>query len=150
MTERNDVLVADYLSRISRATAGLPPEQRDELLRDLQEHIDTGRAELDEETEAQVRDILERLGEPSVIARAAAEDAGLLPAYAGQAPAYAMAPVAMPPQVPPSAGQATKRSPIPIIITIAVIAVVIVLCLGFAFVSRSSTDMPAPAPAIPS
>jgi uncharacterized membrane protein len=145
MTERNDVLVADYLSRVSRATAGLPPEQRDELLRDLQEHIETGRAELDEETEAQVRDILERLGEPSVIARAAAEDAGPLPAYAGHAPAYAMPPVI----TPLSPGKAAKRSPVPIIITIAVIAFVIALCLGFAFIGHASSEMPAPAP-IPS
>nr|WP_296063620.1 hypothetical protein [uncultured Actinoplanes sp.] len=147
MTERNDVLVADYLSRVSRATAGLPPEQRDELLRDLREHIETGRAELDEETEAQVRDILERLGEPAVIARAAAEDAGLLPAYAGQGPAYAM-PAGMPPQIPVPA-KAADRSPVPIIITIAVIAVVIALCLSALFFGQSS-EMPAPAPAVPS
>src|SRR4051794_27173499 len=101
MTERNDVLVADYLSRVSRATAGLPPEQRDELLRDLREHIEAGRAELSEDTEAQVRDILERLGEPSVIARAAAEDAGLVPAYAGQPHAYVMPPVMPPPVAAP-------------------------------------------------
>jgi uncharacterized membrane protein len=77
MTERNDALVAEYLARVSRATAGLPADRRDELVRDLSEHIETSRADLSAETEAGVRGILERLGDPSVIARAAAEDAGL-------------------------------------------------------------------------
>lgn len=82
MTERNDSLVAEYLARVSRATTGLPADLRDELVRDLREHIETSRADLPVETEAQVRGILERLGDPAVIARAAAEDAGLPPAPA--------------------------------------------------------------------
>ncbi len=77
MTERNDSLVAEYLAHVSRATAGLPADRRDELVRDLSEHIETSRADLSAETEAGVRGILERLGDPSVIARAAAEEAGL-------------------------------------------------------------------------
>lgn len=79
MTDRIDSLVAEYLARVSRATAGLSADRRDELVRDLREHIETSRAELSVETEAQVRGILERLGDPAVIARAAAEDAGLPP-----------------------------------------------------------------------
>ena len=82
MTERNDSVVAEYLARVTRATAGLPADQRDELVRDLREHIEGSRADLPAETEAQVRGILERLGDPAVIARAAAEDAGRPPASA--------------------------------------------------------------------
>lgn len=48
-----------------------------ELVRDLREHIETSRADLPAETEAQVRGILERLGDPGGIARAAAEETGL-------------------------------------------------------------------------
>lgn len=77
MTERNDSLVAEYLARVSRATAGLPADRREELVGDLREHIETSRADLSAETEAEVRGILDRLGDPAVIARAAAEDAGL-------------------------------------------------------------------------
>jgi uncharacterized membrane protein len=76
MSERNDSLVADYLARVSRATAGLPADRRDELVSDLREHIETSRADLPAETEAEVRGILDRLGDPAVIARAAAEDVG--------------------------------------------------------------------------
>lgn len=79
MTDRNDSLVADYLARVSRATAGLAADRRDELVRDLREHIETSRADLPAETEAEVRGILERLGDPAVIARAAAEEDGLAP-----------------------------------------------------------------------
>lgn len=82
MTDRNDSVVAEYLARVTRATAGLPADQRDELVRDLLEHIEGSRADLPVETEAQVRGILERLGDPAVIARAAAEEAGLPPAPA--------------------------------------------------------------------
>ncbi|MFI6101116.1 HAAS signaling domain-containing protein [Lentzea sp. NPDC051213] len=77
MSERNDSLVAEYLARVSRATAGLPADRRDELVSDLREHIETSRADLSAETEAEVRGILDRLGDPAAIARAAAEDAGL-------------------------------------------------------------------------
>lgn len=79
MTDRIDSLVADYLARVSRATAGLAADRRDELVRDLREHIETSRADLPAETEAEVRGILERLGDPAVIARAAAEEDGLAP-----------------------------------------------------------------------
>ncbi|NMO50420.1 hypothetical protein HH310_04335 [Actinoplanes sp. TBRC 11911] len=139
MTEHNDVLVADYLSRVSRATAGLPAEQRDELLRDLQEHIDSGRSELTVETEAQVREILDRLGEPSVIARAAAEDA--------EPSRYASTTY---PPVPHAPTDAKPRSHLPVIIAIGVAVVLLALCAGVLFfASASSTEMPAQAPATP-
>ncbi|ANZ41614.1 hypothetical protein BBK82_42365 [Lentzea guizhouensis] len=77
MTERIDAVVAEYLARVAQATEGLPADRRDELVRDLREHIETSRADLPAETEAQVRGILERLGEPVDIARAASEDAGV-------------------------------------------------------------------------
>ena len=134
MTERNDLLVADYLSRVSRATAGLPPEQRDELLRDLQEHIDSGRAELTVETEARVREILDRLGEPWVSARAAAEDAAPMP--------YAPPPYAPMPYTPtPEPNTRSKqRSHWLLIIAIAVVVVLLALCAGVFFFRTTGPD----------
>lgn len=139
MTESNDVLIADYLSRVSRATAGLPPEQHDELLRGLREHIDNGRSQLTQETEAQVREILDRLGEPSVIARAAAEVAEPFP--------YASTPY---PPVPEPPSRAKSRSHLAIIIAIAVAVVLMALCAGTLFFASSSSQMPAPTAPIPS
>lgn len=71
MTQQCDDIVAEYLAQVERAAAELPPHHRNELLRDLREHIDTERAMLATETEAQVRTILDRLGEPDAIAAAA-------------------------------------------------------------------------------
>jgi uncharacterized membrane protein len=131
MTESHDVLVADYLSQVSTATAGLPPAQRDELLRDLREHIESGRADLPEETEVQVREILERLGDPIVIARAAAEDAGPMPPAAPMPPAGAM---------PEAAPGLFRRRPIAVIVTIAVIVALFAACAGVLFFAQSSSS----------
>ena len=68
MTDQHDRMVGEYLDAVRRATVDLPPDRRDDLLADLSEHIATARAELDPETEAGVRDILERLGDPASIA----------------------------------------------------------------------------------
>jgi hypothetical protein len=68
MTGRTDELVDQWLSRLAQATVDLPPGQRGELLADLREHIAVCRSELRPETEAGVRTILERLGDPAMIA----------------------------------------------------------------------------------
>jgi hypothetical protein len=68
MTNQYDRMVGEYLDAVRRATVDLPPDRRDDLLADLGEHIATARAELDPETEAGVRDILDRLGDPVNIA----------------------------------------------------------------------------------
>lgn len=66
MTTTDD-LVADYLERVRRAGAGLPPERREELITDLRDHLLVARAELAPETEAGVRTLLDRLGDPAAI-----------------------------------------------------------------------------------
>ena len=76
MTELGDRLVADYLAQVQRATADLPPSRRNELVGDLREHIETRRAELPTETEAEVRAILDRLGDPVSIAEEAGAGTG--------------------------------------------------------------------------
>jgi uncharacterized membrane protein len=74
MTEQTDRLVTDYLAQVDRASAGLPPARRTELVGDLRGHIEVERSELPAEKAAQVRSILERLGEPEIIAAEAGSD----------------------------------------------------------------------------
>jgi uncharacterized membrane protein len=82
-----DRLVEDYLGAVSYACRDLPRERRDDLVSDLREHIAAARTVLYQPTEAAVRTILDRLGEPSAIAAEARIAEGLDPA--GPAPAAA-------------------------------------------------------------
>lgn len=128
MSERNDLLVEDYLAKVSRATSGLPPERREELMRDLSEHIEIRRGELTDEREVHVLEILERLGDPEMIARAAAADAGLplLPARAPVVDASAPAP-------------AGRRWRTALIIGVIVLVVIVALvCVGMLFFAQTS------------
>ncbi|GGM42947.1 hypothetical protein GCM10011608_29550 [Micromonospora sonchi] len=75
-----DSLVDSYLGAVAQAGADLSPQRREDLLADLREHITTARAELDPETEAGVRTILDRLGDPASIAAEARQDEPSQPA----------------------------------------------------------------------
>lgn len=66
--DRLDRLVEDYLGAVSYACADLDPQRRDELIEELREHIVAARGALHEQTEAAIRTILDRLGEPAAIA----------------------------------------------------------------------------------
>src|SRR6185369_16294511 len=81
-TQYTDV-VAEYLREVDLRLAGLPVLQRRELLADLSAHIETERAERHLQGEAELIAVLERLGSPDVVARAAYEEAGPLPPVAG-------------------------------------------------------------------
>lgn len=98
-----DGLVADYLDRVRSAATGLPPERREELVADLRDHITAARAELAPETEAGVRTLLDRLGDPAAIV--------------AEAMVGAAAPVPVPPQ----------RSNRTLVIVLSVLAAVILL-----------------------
>jgi hypothetical protein len=64
-----DQLVARYLARLQAALRDLPAARRDELLEQISEHIATARAELGAQaSEAEIRMLLERLGDPAAIA----------------------------------------------------------------------------------
>jgi uncharacterized membrane protein len=84
--DRVDRLVEDYLGAVSYACSDLPPERRDDLVADLREHIAAARAVLYQPTEAAVRTILDRLGEPSAIAAEARLAEGLGPVAPAAAP----------------------------------------------------------------
>jgi hypothetical protein len=71
MTQHRDLMVEEYLAAVASAGPDLPPHRRDDLLADLREHIASARADLAPETEADVRTILARLGDPaSIVAEA--------------------------------------------------------------------------------
>lgn len=65
-----DQLVARYLARLQAALRDLPAARREELLeQQVSEHIATARAELGAQaSEAKIRTLLERLGDPAAIA----------------------------------------------------------------------------------
>jgi hypothetical protein len=69
-----DQLVAEYLGRLDAALRDLPAARREELLEQVREHIATARAELgDGASEAEIRTLLDRLGDPATIAAEAGE-----------------------------------------------------------------------------
>lgn len=69
-----DPLVRDYLRRLDRAAAALPPDRRTDLLGEIGEHIAVARASGAGDDEAAVRTVLDRLGEPEEIVAAAHEE----------------------------------------------------------------------------
>ena len=66
-----DALIKSYLDDIERAVAPLPARQRRKLVDDISSRIAAARLELDFESEAAVREMLDRLGAPASIAAAA-------------------------------------------------------------------------------
>ena len=69
-----DQLVARYLARLQAALRDLPAARRDELLEQVSEHIVTAREELGAQaSEAEIRTLLERLGDPAAIAAEAGQ-----------------------------------------------------------------------------
>ncbi len=61
-------LVAEYLHRLRAQTADLPPEERDELVSSIAEHITASLGEIAAPSEADVRTVLDRLGPAAAIA----------------------------------------------------------------------------------
>lgn len=85
IVNKSDALVEDYLDELEKELAGLAPRERRELVEDLTEHIRSERAELETDSEAGVRQILDRLGSPATVAAAArAESPGSVAAPGGR------------------------------------------------------------------
>jgi hypothetical protein len=131
-TQYSDV-VAEYLREVDLRLAGLPVLQRRELLADLAAHIETERAERHLQDEAELIEVLERLGSPEVVARAAYEEAGPLPPIAAPpAPPLPPISVAQPPR---------DRAPwvLPVIgAGFVALLVMMALCAGFLAFTRGS------------
>jgi hypothetical protein len=77
MTTTVDTLVDNYLKDLDAELRGFPANRRRELLGEVGEHIAEARAALDAETEAAIRTLLERLGDPADIAAEARERFGI-------------------------------------------------------------------------
>jgi uncharacterized membrane protein len=77
MTTEADALVLRYLQDLESQLGDLPANRRQELLDEVAEHITAARATLDPETEAGVRSLLERLGDPADIAAEARDRFGV-------------------------------------------------------------------------
>ena len=77
MTTEVDALILRYLQDLEAELRDLPSNRRQELLEEVGEHIAAARAALDPETEAGVRTVLERLGDPADIAAEARERFGV-------------------------------------------------------------------------
>ncbi|MEU4158906.1 hypothetical protein [Actinoplanes sp. NPDC026670] len=132
---QTDELVAAYLARVERAASRLPAGRREELLGDLREHIEIARAESGAESEAEVRTILERLGDPESIV-AAADTQTDLPRVTAPAP-YPAAPA-----FPPAPPRPVSRTALWVGISV-VIALVVILFCGAAFTLARSDSGPA-------
>jgi len=72
-----DDLVEDYMRRLRTALKDLPRDRRDELEEEIREHIEVGRSELGSESEAELRSLLDRIGDPSDIAADSRERLGV-------------------------------------------------------------------------
>lgn len=77
MSPNADKLVAEYLKRLDRELRALPRGPRRELLQEIEEHVAVGRAELPDESEAAIRALLDRIGEPEELAADARERFGV-------------------------------------------------------------------------
>jgi hypothetical protein len=77
MTTEADALILRYLQDLESQLGDLPANRRQELLDEVSAHIAAARADLDPETEAGVRTMLERLGDPADIAAEARDRAGV-------------------------------------------------------------------------
>jgi hypothetical protein len=77
MTTTVDTLIDRYLHDLQEQLGDLPADRRQELLDEVTEHIVQARAALEPETEAAVRTVLERLGDPADIAAEARERFGV-------------------------------------------------------------------------
>jgi hypothetical protein len=72
-----DQLIDGYLARIAAAASDFPDGARDELLDDMRSHVAEARSREPEETDASILNILDRLGEPSVVVGDARERLGI-------------------------------------------------------------------------
>jgi uncharacterized membrane protein len=145
---KTDDAVAEYLREVEARLGGLPLLQRRELLADLEAHIATERAERNVQSEAEVLEILERLGSPDVVAAAAYEEAEPNRTTAAPYPAGWR---------PPATGVVPRRAArprwlIPVIVGVVLFFVVMFLACGLSVVRGDKVSRPvpvAPVPAVP-
>lgn len=77
MTDKLDDLVEKYLHDVDSRLKGVTKSQRDELLLDLRAHIGQLRMDEGADSEAEIRNILDRLGDSETVAASARQEAGV-------------------------------------------------------------------------
>ncbi|HEX9717275.1 MAG TPA: hypothetical protein VGA93_04960 [Actinomycetota bacterium] len=81
MTATSNRLIRDYLDDFRSLTRDLPKRRRDELLGEIEAHI--AEALSPQPSEAEIRAVLDRLGDPEQIAAEERERLGIVPKRAG-------------------------------------------------------------------
>jgi hypothetical protein len=66
-----DRLVGEYLGRLGSELEGVPESRREEILDEITNHIAEERGRLEDESDADLRNLLDRLGDPAEVAAAA-------------------------------------------------------------------------------
>jgi hypothetical protein len=80
MSTRTGNRIADqYLTRLELALGDLPRDRRQEIVEEIGDHVQSALDELGEAPDAQVRSLLERVGDPSELASDAREPLGIPP-----------------------------------------------------------------------
>ncbi|HEY4914814.1 MAG TPA: hypothetical protein VIJ91_12950 [Candidatus Dormibacteraeota bacterium] len=69
-----DQLVHEYLDRLDSLLAGVPQRRREEILDEISKHIAEQRSQIPDESDADLRNLLERIGDPAEVADAARDD----------------------------------------------------------------------------
>lgn len=75
-----DQIVDRYLKRLAAELSDVPSAQRRELLDEVRSHIAEARTALPEETDAEIFNLLDRIGDPAELAAEARERLGIRPA----------------------------------------------------------------------
>jgi hypothetical protein len=83
MKSTADKLVDDYVKRLDAELGGLPRARRRELVQEISEHIAEARSGLASQNEAEIRTLLDRLGDPTDIGADARERFGVRPRKRG-------------------------------------------------------------------
>jgi hypothetical protein len=66
-----DQIVAGYIAQLERALASVPPSRRAEIVDEIGEHIAQVRGQIADESDADVLNLLDRLGDPVELAASA-------------------------------------------------------------------------------
>jgi hypothetical protein len=90
MTKAPSDTVEAYFRRLDAELRDLPRARRSEIVGEIREHVDAALEESPDATEADVHNILERIGDPSEIAAEARERFGIRPMRAGGLEVWAL------------------------------------------------------------
>jgi hypothetical protein len=68
-------IIAEYLAQLELALAAVPMSRREEIVGEIREHIVQARAQLADESDADLHNLLDKIGDPAELASSARSDA---------------------------------------------------------------------------